>query len=97
MQGESRIDSLEKLREFVQATLCKQNELEMGMFPLTEQHLSQAGRLCGLHFCLHGPRSVKLVAIWESKNNTVLFYSSTSERLLKIPLAVSLPLATSGC
>ena len=31
------------------------------------------------HFCLHGPRAVKLSAIWETDANTILFYGSRGE------------------
>ena len=44
------------------------------------------GKPCGMFFCLHGPRSVKLTAIWETQRNTVLFYGSSGERFHKIQL-----------
>ncbi len=53
---------------------------------MTERILLRAGEPCGIFFCLHGPRSVKLTAIWETKENTVLFYGSTGERLAKMKL-----------
>ena len=80
----TRIDTLETLRKLVQATLCEANDLEVGVFPLVEKKLYQGKKVCGLYFCLHGPRSVKLVAIWESKRNTLLFYGSNGERQHKV-------------
>ena len=82
-----QIGSITDLRDFVQKQLCDQNELEVGAFQLTERVLEKAGRPCGVFFCLHGPRSVKLIAIWETSSNTVLFYGSTGERVGRIRLA----------
>ncbi len=47
---------------------------------MTERILTRSGKPCGIYFSLHGPRSVKLTAIWETEKNTVLFYASTGER-----------------
>jgi hypothetical protein len=49
-------------------------------FPLTEHVLIRAGEPCGMYFCIHGPRSVKFSAIWETDTNSVYFYASTGER-----------------
>jgi hypothetical protein len=85
----SQIRSLTDLRAFVQRELCDQNELEVGAFHFTERVLEKCGAPCGIFFCLHGPRSVKLVAIWETGSNTILFYGSTGERVHRIKLAQS--------
>jgi hypothetical protein len=82
-----QIGSITDLRDFVQEQLCDQNELEVGAFQLTERVLEKSGRPCGVFFCLHGPRSVKLIAIWETSSNTILFYGSTGERVGRIRLA----------
>lgn len=74
------LNNLEDLRQFVQLALCEQNNFEPGAFRFTERILIRGGRPCGLFFCLHGPRSVKLTAIWETDRNTVIFYGSTGER-----------------
>ncbi len=81
-----KMQSLSDLREFVNEILCQQNELERGAFPLTERILVRGGKCCGIYFCLHGPRSVKLSAIWETQCNRILFYGSTGERFCKIQL-----------
>ncbi len=81
-----QIDDLQSLREYVHATICNQNELEVGVFEVTERILLRGGKPCGLYFCLHGPRSVKLTAIWETDRNTVLFYGSNGERQLRAQL-----------
>jgi hypothetical protein len=82
-----RIGNLNALREYVQEQLCDQNQLEVGAFQFTERVLEKNGRPCGVFFCLHGPRSVKLVASWETNSNTILFYGSTGERVGRIRLA----------
>jgi hypothetical protein len=81
-----QIENLHELRAYVQDALCKQNELEIGAFQVTERILVRGRRPCGIFFCLHGPRSVKLTAIWETDRNTILFYNSTGERTCKTQL-----------
>ncbi len=87
------IKDVEGLRDYVQGTLCELNELEVGAFPMTERILVRRGEPCGLYFCLHGPRSVKLTAIWETDRNTLLFYSSSGERVHKTQLTQSVRMA----
>ena len=84
-----QISSLKDLRDYVQYELCQQNELEVGAFHFTERVLEKGGMPCGIFFCLHGPRSVKLVAIWETSRNTILFYGSSGERVQRIQLSHS--------
>jgi hypothetical protein len=81
-----KLQSLSDLRNYVHQILCVQNELEPNAFPMTERILMRSGSVCGLYFCLHGPRSVKLSAIWETQCNRVLFYGSTGERICKVQL-----------
>ena len=81
-----RIGDLEELRTFVHQTICEHNELEPDVFPTTERILLRRGQPCGLFFCVHGPRSVKFTAIWETDRNMVLFYGSTGERQHKSQL-----------
>ena len=81
-----KIQSLGDLRSYVHEILCKQNELEPDAFPMTERILVRGGAVCGLYFCLHGPRSVKFSAIWETQCNRILFYGSTGERFCKVQL-----------
>lgn len=80
------IHDLSDLRRYVHHTLCEQNQLELGAFEVTERILVRGRRPCGIFFCLDGPRSVKLTAIWETDRNSVLFYSSSGERVLKTQL-----------
>lgn len=80
----SKMQSLGDLRQYVHESLCEQNELEHDAFPMTERILLRGGKPCGVYFCLHGPRSVKFSAIWETQCNRILFYSSTGERHSKV-------------
>jgi hypothetical protein len=88
-----QLDNLTELRTYVHQTICYQNELQVGAFDITERILVRGRRPCGIFFCLHGPRSVKLTAIWETDRNTILFYSSSGERVCKTQL-VQAPVLT---
>ena len=89
------IENLRQLRKFVSFTLCQKNDFEEGVFQITEKLLTKCGKMCGVLFCLHGPRSVKLTAVWESEKNAIFFYGSTGERFQKTVLDGSVELA--GC
>ena len=75
-----QIHNLNDLRNYVHHILCEQNELARGSFEITERILVRGKKACGIYFCLHGPRSVKLTAIWKTKRNTILFYGSSGMR-----------------
>jgi hypothetical protein len=90
-----QIDNLDDLRSYVHNTICQQNELQVGAFSITERVLVRGRRPCGIFFCLHGPRSVKLTAIWETDRNTILFYSSSGERVGRTQLVHAPVLAPS--
>ena len=81
-----QLDNLTDLRFYIHQSICKQNELEVGAFPVTERILVRGPKPCGIFFCLHGPRSVTFTAIWETDRNTVLFYNSCGERVGKTQL-----------
>ena len=75
-----QISNVRALRNYVYEYLCGQNQLEVGAFQMTERILIRQGKPCGMLYCLHGPRSVKLTAVWETDRNTILFYGSAGER-----------------
>jgi hypothetical protein len=81
-----RLHNLESLREYVNKVLCEFDQFEIGAFRMTERILVRGDRPCGIFFCLHGPRSVKVTAVWETESNTILFYSSTGERFQRTRL-----------
>jgi hypothetical protein len=82
----STVSTLEQLSDFVNSILCQHNQLEVGAFPLTQRILIRAEQPCGIYFCLHGPRSVKFSAIWETQRNTILLYGANGERTDRIQL-----------
>ncbi|HQX52609.1 MAG TPA: hypothetical protein PLY87_30670 [Planctomycetaceae bacterium] len=53
---------------------------------MTELELRQNGSRCGFQYVLHGPRSVKLAAVWSSSSNEVLLYDATGNRFSRIRL-----------
>jgi hypothetical protein len=85
-----RLENLTQLRSYITKRLCEVDQLEVGVFPLTERILVRSDQPCGIFFCLHGPRSTKLTAVWETESNTVLFYCSRGERFLRTRLMKSL-------
>ena len=87
------IENLKQLRKLVSYTLCQKNDFEEGVFQITEKLLTKCGKMCGVLFCLHGPRSVKLTAVWESEKNKIFFYGSTGERFQTTAVANSLEMA----
>jgi len=84
-----KISALSTLRQYVNETICERCELKVGAFPMTERILVRGGRPCGIYFCVHGPRSTKLCAIWETDRNQILFYGSRGERLQRTLLSES--------
>ncbi|MFM7832067.1 MAG: hypothetical protein ACKPJD_09775 [Planctomycetaceae bacterium] len=82
----SEIRTLEQLRHFVHVQLCRRENLLEYQFPMTELEIQQSGRRCGVQFLLHGPRSVRLAAVWAEAVNELLFYDATGRRFNRIRL-----------
>jgi hypothetical protein len=91
-----RLQNLEHLREYVSRILCQHDQLELGAFRITERLLVRGGRPCGIFFCLDGPRSLKVTAVWETERNTILFYNSTGERFHRTQLTLAPRLETAA-
>jgi len=85
-EKQPELTSLHKLREHVHHELCEKNDFEPGAFQITERYLLTGEKPCGIYFCLHGPRSVKVTAIWDTRQSTVLYYSSSGERIDKVKI-----------
>jgi hypothetical protein len=81
------LKGLADLRQYVYSTLCGLHDLVVGAFSMSERILVRNGKPCGVYFCLHGPRSVRLTAIWETERNTILFYGASGEKVSKTKLA----------
>lgn len=80
------VHSLDELRAFVHRTLCEKENLLADQFTMTEMQITRRGRACGLQFSIHGPRSVRLGAIWAADHNVIYFYDANGERYRKIRL-----------
>lgn len=80
------IRSMDDLRTFVHSTLCHRENLVADQFSMSEMQLNRRGRECGLQFSIHGPRSVRLGAIWASDHNTIYFYDAAGIRFSKVRL-----------
>ncbi|TWU40730.1 hypothetical protein [Novipirellula artificiosorum] len=74
-----RID-FEALCANVEQRLCELGHLEPKEFPMTQREVVRGGKLCGIYFCLHGPRSVKLTAICDFTKHSVIYYGSDGIR-----------------
>jgi hypothetical protein len=81
------LKGLADLREYVYSTLCSHHDLVVGAFAMSEKILVRNGNPCGIYFCLHGPRSVRLTAIWETERNSIFFYGATGEKVSRTHLA----------
>jgi hypothetical protein len=91
-----QFSTLEDLRDYINNTLCQTEQFEVDAFPLTERMLVRSGRPCGMMYCLHGPRAVKLTAIWDAQANTILFYGAGGERIGRRQLVFGPPLEESA-
>lgn len=78
--GWPELPNLTTIREIVEAELCDKNHLLPKAFPLTEKLLRKQGFPCGIFYCLHGPRSIRLTAVYDIESARVLFYDSTGQR-----------------
>jgi hypothetical protein len=88
-----RIGSIDALRQYVNETLCKREQLELGAFPFREKLLVRGDRPCGLMFSVWGPRSLLISAIWETERNLILFYDAVGERFQTTRLEIAPSLA----
>lgn len=80
----SEVRSLDELRNFIHLSLCQKENLLENHFPVTELELNRGSSLCGIQFTLHGPRSVKLSAVWDCIKNEVLMYDAVGKRFAKV-------------
>ena len=71
---------LHSLRKIVQQKLCDIGMLEPDQFPMTERNVVKADRVCGVYYCLHGPRSVKFTAIADFDRSSLIVYRSDGTR-----------------
>ncbi len=82
-------ESFRTVSEFVRGELCAKNQLEKDAFQMSHRMLTRQGQPCGYYFCIHGPRSVRLTAVWDLKNGSVFFYDSLGRREAHCPVPVN--------
>ena len=59
---------------------------------MTELRLTHGRGPCGIQFCLHGPRNVRLAAIWVADRNVVYLYDAQGRAYAKLRLTNRLAL-----
>lgn len=77
----------------VERRLCELGHLEPHEFPMTQREVVRGGKTCGVYFCVHGPRSVKLTAIADFTHNTLIYYGSDGIRRESVSIAIARPVA----
>jgi len=80
------VHTLDELCQFIHKTLCAKENLLVDQFTMTQLRLTRHNEPCGLQFCLHGPRNVRLAAIWVADQNVVYLYDASGERYAKLRL-----------
>ncbi len=77
----SSVKTLEDLQNYVYESICADNDLLSDAFHKSKRLLRQSnGEICGVMFCVHGPRTVDFSAIWERRKNRIFFYNPMGER-----------------
>ena len=79
-QNQTQENQDSPLAESVERKLCELGNLVSGQFPMTRRDLIRGGQPVGSYFCVHGPRSVKLTAIHDTRQNQIIFYGSDGVR-----------------
>lgn len=68
------------VRELVKDEICERHQLEKNAFPMTERIIVRQGRPCGMFFCMHGPRSLRITAVWDMARQAVILYDTLGQR-----------------
>ncbi len=89
MSQRVKIENFEAVREFIRGELCEKNQLEIDAFEMAERKLLRNGQPCGFYFCIHGPRSVRLTAVWDLIQGLIFFYDSLGRRAACCPAPVA--------
>jgi hypothetical protein len=81
--------TLAVVREYVRDELSEQNRFERDAFPMAERIVKRKGNPVGLYFCMYGPRSVRLTAVWDLQKGEIYFYDSLGRRLANQPVPLT--------
>ena len=87
VETNEQLKNVDEIRTYVQEMLCSRDNLQPGCFAISERPLMRHGQVCAIYFCLHGPRMMRLTAIWDTQASMILFYGSGGERFLKTRLS----------
>lgn len=90
MEGLQQVEaaSFEAVRNFIRDELCEKNQLERDAFEMAQRVLTRNGQPCGFFFCIYGPRSVRLTAVWDLNRGSIFFYDSLGRRAASCPAPV---------
>lgn len=72
--------SEESLQQLVLRSLCNADDLLPHEHELSELPLARSGRVVGTQFLLHGPRSVRLGAVWDAENEVLHLFDAAGHR-----------------
>jgi hypothetical protein len=81
------LPTLDRLRQFVLATLCERDRLDPHQVQLRQAPVRRRGRPCGLFFQVQGPRLLRTYAVWAGDEHRILFYDSTGDRFAEARLS----------
>ncbi len=70
----------DQLREHVRQTLCARQELQPGEYPFVTIPMHRDEQRCGELLIQHGPRLIRLLAVWDQTTSTVHYYDCNGER-----------------
>lgn len=88
----SQTVTFDQFCQHVEKQLCRLGQLENGQFPMTRREVSRGGKVCGFYFCIHGPRSVKLTAVYDQRQKTTIYYGTDGVRRSQEIMSVAMPL-----
>ena len=58
---------------------------------MTSREMFRGGKSCGFYFCIHGPRSVKLVAVYDHGKQKTIYYGTDGVRRAQESISVLMP------
>lgn len=58
---------------------------------MTRRQVLKGGQSCGFYFCVHGPRSVKLTAVYDHQRKNTIYYGTDGVRRGQESISVLLP------
>jgi hypothetical protein len=87
MDTVAALPTLEDLRSYVHARLCRHDALDPAQTPLHQTVIVRRGKPCGLFFQVKGPRRVSMYAVWAGEEDRILFYDASGARFAEVRLS----------